>query len=153
MSNQRRGSANGGAPPHGASPSKRALRQAAREAKREKEMGLVVSPTNLTPAGFPGSLTGEQERKLAAFRARLLKIGVLEAGDPMFDSDHELCRFMRARSWDVAKATTQFKDAVRWRADFGADSIIESFEFEEFDRVVQIYPQFNYNCDKVRPPP
>lgn len=127
---------------------RRHSRAAEQATRKQEKASKYVSPTNLTPAGFPGSLDVAQTRKLSQFRATLIKEGVLTEGDKMFDSPYELTRFLRARGWELDRAKAMCENTVRWRREFGCDKLIEDFHFEEATRVMQIYPQFNYWTDK-----
>jgi len=61
-----------------------------------------------------------------------------------------VCRFLRARKWDVPAALAMFEAAEAWRKDFGVDELYKNFEYPEKEEVDRYYPQFYHKTDKVR---
>lgn len=69
-----------------------------------------------------------QEKALHEFRDHLHMRSLLIEGH---DDDVSLCRFLKARKWDVAKASQMWQEMLKWRAEFFAQPVQPPFSDDE----------------------
>ena len=91
-----------------------------------------------------------EDELVSEFRERIEdRIG--EELDPRFDR-YYLQRFLRARQHEMDRALAMFLEHLRWRREFGADTILEDFYFDERESFLALYPQGYHKVDKLGRP-
>jgi len=96
-----------------------------------------------------GLSPSQQESYVEQFRR------ILAAKNAWFEDQHDyfvLRRFLRARSYDLEKATTMWMNNLAWKAEFKVDTILQDFYFEERDKFLTCYPQGYHKVDKLGRP-
>ncbi|KAL3643215.1 hypothetical protein CASFOL_014030 [Castilleja foliolosa] len=86
-----------------------------------------------------------EERAVCDLRQKLLDRGLLPV---KHDDYHNLLRFLKARDFNVDKTIQMWEEMLNWRRDYGTDTILEDFDFEELEEVVQYYPQGYHGVDR-----
>lgn len=101
----------------------------------------VSAPTDQT--GYTSNLTADQAKARDQLRDELKASGYTERLD-----DASLLRFLRARKFDVAEAKKMFVACEKWRKEFGTNTILEDFHYQEKPLIAKMYPQYYHKIDK-----
>ncbi|KAJ3234969.1 cytosolic factor, phosphatidylinositol/phosphatidylcholine transfer protein [Chytriomyces hyalinus] len=113
-------------------------------------MSMAKSMENLS--GRSGHLTAEQSATLDQLKTILTAEEGGKYYNPDMHSDHQLLRFLRARKFDIPASKKMWIDCQIWRKEFGADDILETFEFPEYLQAMKFYPRFYHQTDKIGRP-
>ncbi|CAN6328918.1 unnamed protein product [Urochloa humidicola] len=92
-----------------------------------------------------GGLTAEEARAVEELRQALAARDLLPA---KFDDKYTMRRFLKARGFDIDKTIDMWSEMLKWRNEFGADTILTDFVFDELEDVLLYYPHGFHGVDR-----
>lgn len=102
-----------------------------------------LAPSSSSSARRNGGL--DEERMVAEFRSLLADRDLLP---PRHDNYYTMRRFLKSRGYSMDKAINMWSEMLKWRSDFGTDSIMQDFVFDELQEVLSYYPHGYHGVDK-----
>jgi hypothetical protein len=102
-----------------------------------------------TRKGYPDTLTDRERTVMAQLRAQLAAAGIT---DKRWDDDHEICRWLRARKFDVPATLLMIRNHVTWEKDFDVDTVYKTFAHKDPLSIKRAYPRAYHRTDRVGRP-
>uniref|UniRef100_A0A6M2EV92 CRAL-TRIO domain-containing protein n=1 Tax=Populus davidiana TaxID=266767 RepID=A0A6M2EV92_9ROSI len=110
-----------------------------------KKRGKRIVDYGVSSVSIEDVRDAKEESAVHELRHKLLERDLLPPGH---DDYHTLLRFLKAREFNTDKTIQMWEEMLNWRKEYGTDSILEDFEFEELEEVLQFYPHGYHGVDK-----
>ncbi|GMN50320.1 hypothetical protein TIFTF001_019480 [Ficus carica] len=110
-----------------------------------RKRGKKVANCRYTSISIEDVRDAEEEAAVNSFREALLAKYLLPA---RFDDYHTMLRFLRARKFDIDKTIHMWEEMLKWREEYGVDSIVKDFVYDEYEEVQRFYPHGYHGVDK-----
>eukprot|EP01023_Acetabularia_acetabulum_P043578 TRINITY_DN4355_c0_g1_i1.p1 TRINITY_DN4355_c0_g1~~TRINITY_DN4355_c0_g1_i1.p1 ORF type:complete len:313 (-),score=26.03 TRINITY_DN4355_c0_g1_i1:196-1134(-) len=109
-----------------------------------------MAPQDVQQVYWPLYLRDEQLKQVTEMKELLTSKSKLMAGE---NSDYDLMRFLKARGWDVQKASEQYIAMIEWREGQNVDQLrSQGYSYPELPQVKQFYPHFYHKIDRFGRP-
>ncbi|KAF7825768.1 phosphatidylinositol/phosphatidylcholine transfer protein SFH9 isoform X1 [Senna tora] len=128
----------------------RSLRRKAMTASTRLTYSLRKRNNRVADCRYPSFLIedvrdAKEEEAVNSFRQALLAKDLLPVSH---DDYHTMLRFLKARKFDIDKTVHMWGDMLNWRKEFGVDSIVQDFTYDEYEEVQRYYPHGFHGVDK-----
>ncbi|GLT24955.1 hypothetical protein SLA2020_001150 [Shorea laevis] len=110
-----------------------------------KKRGKRVTDCRYAAISIEDVRDAKEEEAVNAFRQELIAKDLLPASH---DDYHTMLRFLKARKFDVDKTLHMWVEMLNWRKEYGVDSTLQDFVYEEFEEVQHCYPHGYHGVDK-----
>lgn len=118
--------------------------------KRGKQLKLLKAGRGSNDLNDWGMTHEEELESVEQFKGEILSRGEEEDFDikkEHLEDENKLLRFLKARNFDLDKATEMFVKHLRWREENDVDEILFQ-TFPEREQLLKFYPQGYHMCDK-----
>ncbi|XP_019051713.1 PREDICTED: phosphatidylinositol/phosphatidylcholine transfer protein SFH13-like isoform X3 [Nelumbo nucifera] len=124
---------------------KKAINASSKFTHSLKKRGKRKSDYRVSSVSIEDIRDAREETAVHELRQKLLSKDLLP---PRHDDYHTLLRFLKAREFNIERTIQMWEEMLQWRREYGTETILEDFNFEELDKVLQHYPQGYHGVDK-----
>lgn len=110
--------------------------------REKKSRKKTIYPDSLT---IDESQDPQEVEAVDALRQTLIADNLLPQ---ILDDYHMMLRYLIARNFNIEDAKNMWINMLKWRKDFGADTILEDFKFSELNEVLKYFHQGYHGIDK-----
>lgn len=128
---------------------KKAMTASTRFTHSLKKRNKRVAPCQFESIAVDDFRDEEEEKAVNDLRQLLIEKDLLPG---RFDDYHTMLRFLKARKFDLDKTVHMWADMLNWRKEYGADSIVQDFVYDEYEEVQRYYPHGYHGVDKAGRP-
>lgn len=112
---------------------------------KHKKRGKRVADCKFAAITIDDVRDEKEEEAVTTFRQILVERDLLPLH---LDDYHTMLRFLKARKFDLDKTVHMWEEMIKWRKENGVDTIIEDFNYDEFEEVQRYYPHGYHGVDK-----
>ncbi|PSR89685.1 Phosphatidylinositol/phosphatidylcholine transfer protein [Actinidia chinensis var. chinensis] len=124
---------------------KKAMNASSRLTHNLRKRSKRVVPCRFAAISIEDVRDEKEEEAVNSFRQTLIAKDLLPAHH---DDYHTMLRFLKARKFDLDKAVHMWVEMLKWRKEYGVDSIIQDFVYDEYEEVQHYYPHGYHGVDK-----